>query len=82
MLGFPGPNILLVVLELGPDILLSVMELGHNLNSARYLVSTPAKVGTNRHVMGTMYLETYSVLVTVAGRISSTWRCTQHWRWR
>ena len=47
-----GPNILLAVWELGPDILTLVMELGLNLNSARYLVNTPAKVGKNRHVLG------------------------------
>ena len=47
-----GPNILLAAWELGPNILMLVMELGHNLNSARYFVSTPAKVGTNRHVLG------------------------------
>ena len=47
-----GPNILLAVWELGPNILMLGMELGHNLNSARYLVSTPANVGTNRHVLG------------------------------
>ena len=47
-----GPNILLAVWELGPNILMLGMELGHNLNSARYLVSTPAKVGTNRNVLG------------------------------
>ena len=47
-----GTNILLAVWELGPNILMLGMELGHNLNSARYLVSTSAKVGTNRHVLG------------------------------